>query len=169
MAIKTVLLAVNDEDDPRLERLTGVVLDVAKPLDATVIIAHVFPEDDEIFATSTTPIAGSSAPYVLSDDEYDDLLEEFPLEEYAVDEVVAKQETVQAVVDRIDDAGVDYEVCGAVGEPGDGLVALADELEVDRLVVSGRRRSPTDKVIFGSVAQSVLLESPCPVTFVRDD
>ncbi|GAA0681857.1 universal stress protein [Natronoarchaeum mannanilyticum] len=169
MAIETVLLAVNDEDDERIERMIDVVLDVAKPLDATVVIAHVIPEDHEELSTSSVPLAGSSAPYILSDDEYADLLDEYPLEEYDVDDVVAHQKTVQSAVDRLADTGVDYQIRGAVGEPGDGIVALADEVAADRVVVSGRHRSPTDKVIFGSVAQSVLLKSPAPVTFVRDN
>ncbi|GAB3419548.1 hypothetical protein GCM10027435_21040 [Haloparvum alkalitolerans] len=169
MTIETVLLAVNEEDDRRVERLADVALEVAEPLDATVVIAHVLPEEPEVVSTSTAPISGSPGPYVLSDDEYDDLLEEFPPEEYTVDEIVAEQGTVRAVADAVADAGVDHEVRGAVGDPSEGLVALADEFDADRIVVSGRSRSPTDKVIFGSVAQTVLLESPCPVTFVRND
>ncbi|MDF9747843.1 universal stress protein [Natrinema salsiterrestre] len=169
MAIETVLLAVNDEDDRRAERIIDVVLEVAKPVDATVVVAHVIPEDHEELSTSSVPLAGPSASYVLSDDEYADLLGEYPLDEYDVDDVVAKQETVQTVVDRLADADIDHEVRGAVGEPGDGIVALADDVDADRLVVSGRHRSPADKVIFGSVAQAVLIDSPVPVTFVRNN
>lgn len=169
MTVDTILLAVGTGDAGRVERTVDAVLDVAAPLDATVVVAHVLPEDDDGVPTNSPPLVGAHFPYVLSNDEYDDLLDDYPLDEYAVDDVVANQETVRAVVDRLADAGVDHEVRGAVGEPSEGVVALATDVDADRVVVSGRRRSPTGKVVFGSVVQSVLLDSPCPVTFVRDD
>jgi nucleotide-binding universal stress UspA family protein len=47
------------------------------------------------------------------------------------------------------------------------VVALAEELDADLVIVGGRTRSPAGKAVFGSTAQEILLESPCPVTFVR--
>jgi len=44
---------------------------------------------------------------------------------------------------------------------------LAAEVDADLVVVSGRKRTPTGKAVFGSTAQTVLLDAPCPVTFVR--
>lgn len=72
--------------------------------------------------------------------------------------------------DATDDADIGYEH-GRIAdedETGEG-VALAEEIDADLVVIGGRRRSPTGKAVFGSIAQEVLLNAPCPVTFVRGD
>ena len=45
---------------------------------------------------------------------------------------------------------------------GDELVALAGELDATLLVIGLRHRSPVGKFLLGSVAQTVLLDAPCP-------
>jgi len=46
------------------------------------------------------------------------------------------------------------------------IVEMSDDLEVDEVVLCGRKRSPAGKALFGSVTQSVALESAVPVTIV---
>ncbi|WP_440770285.1 universal stress protein [Natronorubrum sp. DTA28] len=65
-----------------------------------------------------------------------------------------------------DEYGIDYEYYEASGEPAPELIAVADELDVDMLCLSGRKRSPTGKVVFGSVTQSVILGTDRPVVTV---
>jgi len=169
MAIETVLLAVGDQDSDRLDRLASTALELAEPIDATVIVAHVFPEETDHMPETAIPIAGGHSPYVLSNAEYDDVLENTSFADAAsVDEATTHHELVRTIVDRFEGADVDHEVRGAVGDPGEALLTLADDVDADRVLVGGRSRSPTDKLVFGSVAQEVLLSSPCPVTFVRD-
>ena len=168
MPLERVLLPVREQDSDRIDQLTEAVLDVAVPADATVVVAHVIPNRSEWISSKVLSTPGSNFPQAFSESEYDDLLEHHSLEEEDVDDIVADQATVQAIAERLDEADVDYEIRGAVGEPGNALVTLAEELAADRVIVGGRHRSPTDKIIFGSVAQTLLLESPCPVTFVRD-
>lgn len=65
--------------------------------------------------------------------------------------------------------GVTVEVEGRVSDStGREIVAAADELDAARVVVGGRRRTPAGKVLFGSTAQRILLDAPCPVMFVPD-
>ena len=52
---------------------------------------------------------------------------------------------------------------GLVGDPTDRIVAYADEHDARYIVVASRKRSPAGKVLFGSVAQSVLLNAGRPV------
>ncbi|AEH39243.1 universal stress protein [Halopiger xanaduensis] len=168
MAIETVLVAVGDQDSDRIDRLTSTAVEIADPLEATVIVAHVFPDEPASLPEGVLPIAGQHRPYVLSDAEYDEAVNPSAADDDSVADATIRHEIVHEIVDRLEETGVDYETRGAVGEPGDALVTLADEVDADRVVVGGRQRSPTDKVVFGSVAQDVLLSSPCPVTFVRD-
>ena len=51
--------------------------------------------------------------------------------------------------------------------PGEDLVKYAKENKIDQIVVGIRRRSKVGKLVFGSTAQYVILESPCPVLTVK--
>lgn len=55
------------------------------------------------------------------------------------------------------------ESAGLVGDPADEVVRYADKRDARYVVVGPRRRSPTGKALFGSVAQSILLNADCPV------
>jgi len=52
-------------------------------------------------------------------------------------------------------------------EPGEDLVQFAEENEIDEIVLGVRRRSKVGKFLFGSTAQYVILEAPCPVLTVK--
>jgi nucleotide-binding universal stress UspA family protein len=52
-------------------------------------------------------------------------------------------------------------------EPGEDLVALAKEHHADEIIVGVRRRSKVGKLVFGSTAQYVILNAPCPVVTVK--
>jgi nucleotide-binding universal stress UspA family protein len=49
------------------------------------------------------------------------------------------------------------------------LVAVATETEAEVIVIGLRRRSPVGKLILGSNAQRILLDSPCPVLAVKTE
>ena len=53
----------------------------------------------------------------------------------------------------------------------DAILNQADEQDVDSLVLGGRKRSPAGKALFGSVTQSVILNTdrPVVVTGGQDD
>lgn len=50
------------------------------------------------------------------------------------------------------------------GDVAEQVLAVADEIGADNIVMGGRQRSPTGKVLFGSTTQSVMLSASCPVT-----
>jgi nucleotide-binding universal stress UspA family protein len=79
---------------------------------------------------------------------------------------VDRVETVAQVRDHLEELGYDVTLAEGRLPPADGILGLAEEFAVDQIVMGSRKRSPTGKVVFGSVAQQVLLESPVPVTVV---
>ncbi len=52
-------------------------------------------------------------------------------------------------------------------ETGEGLVMFARENEIDEIIIGIKKLSKVGKFIFGSTAQYVILEAPCPVLTVR--
>jgi nucleotide-binding universal stress UspA family protein len=62
-----------------------------------------------------------------------------------------------------EDLDVPHESAGLMGAPADRITTYAEENDARYIVVSGRKRSPTGKALFGSVTQSILLNARCPV------
>ncbi|WP_418282879.1 universal stress protein [Halorubrum sp. DTA98] len=149
MSIETILLALDTEDEARAERLAEETIDVAGPTGAAVVLVHVF-----------------------TDAEFDDVREKLdvdPRSEEATPDAVAKRHTTTRTISKaLSAADVDHTIRGAVGDHADEIVAIAADVDADRVIVGGRNRSPTGKAVFGSVAQEVILTAPCPVTFVRN-
>lgn len=78
-------------------------------------------------------------------------------------------DSINHVVDRFEAAGVEYSVHEVTGEPAEAILAMADERDSDAIVIGARRRSPIGKILFGSVAQALILDSDRPVTVAPVD
>lgn len=149
MAIETILLAVGPNDKDRIDELARTVVDIAGPTGATVTVAHVFTAD-----------------------QYEDVVDQLEFDsvnEADADEVADRHTTVREIGERLDAEGIEHSSRGAVGNHGDEIVTLAEDTGADLIIVGGRKRSPTGKAVFGSTAQEVMLNAPCPVTFVRGE
>jgi nucleotide-binding universal stress UspA family protein len=72
-----------------------------------------------------------------------------------------------SVRDRLETASFDAGVELIAGEPGSGLLELADDGGYDRIVLPGGRRSPLGKIQLGSTLEFVLLNAQTTVTLVR--
>lgn len=71
----------------------------------------------------------------------------------SVDQVAS----VRRARDILEEADVEVTLEESSGEPADAILRLADEQDAEMIVVAGRKRTPTGKVLFGSVTQSVIL------------
>lgn len=82
-----------------------------------------------------------------------------------------REEAAQVATEALEAAtiGVESEAVGRIGTPADEIVEYAAEQSARYIVVSPHRRSQAGKILFGSVAQSVLLNADCPVVSVRSD
>lgn len=148
MAIETIVLAVGQEDEDRAKRLAETAIEIAEPTGAHVVLSHVF-----------------------TDQEFDEVVDRLDFEANEnpdPSDVASRHVTTRTVAQSLDAVDIDYEIRGEVGERGEKVVDLAKAVDADRIIVGGRRRSPTGKAVFGSTAQEVMLSAPCPVTFVRD-
>ena len=78
-------------------------------------------------------------------------------------------EELEALATQLAAEGLDHEVRQLVRglEPAEDLIAVAEEVSADVIVIGLRRRSPVGKLILGSNAQRVLLDAPCPVLAVK--
>lgn len=63
----------------------------------------------------------------------------------------------------LEEDGIPVEYHETSGDPADTIIETADELDVDAICIAGRKRSPTGKVLFGSVSQEVILGTNRPV------
>ena len=82
----------------------------------------------------------------------------------------AQSDEVHDVQDRLTECGVEFELAQPVGtDPADELLKAMENDDAQLLVVGIRHRSPVGKLLFGSVAQKVLLECPKPVLAVKPD
>ncbi len=79
------------------------------------------------------------------------------------------REDLDDVRSMLDAQGLEHEVRQLVRglEPSEDLIAVAEEVAADLIVIGLRRRSPVGKLILGSNAQRILLDAPCPVLAVK--
>ncbi|MHB9287978.1 universal stress protein [Halobacteriales archaeon Cl-PHB] len=84
----------------------------------------------------------------------------------------ASANRVSAVRDAqeiLEDAGISTDLRETSGDPGDEILTTAEEVDADMIAVAGRKRSPTGKVLFGSITQTVILQADRPVLVVDAD
>ena len=81
----------------------------------------------------------------------------------------ATDEQLAAVTERVESAGVQYELLHTfVGmEPADHVVEVVEKARASLLVIGLRRRTSVGKFLLGSSASTILMQAPCPVLAVK--
>ncbi|SEH17809.1 Nucleotide-binding universal stress protein, UspA family [Natronorubrum sediminis] len=108
--------------------------------------------------------------YVLSRSDFVDM-EETNVSETgdAMDLDRVREIAASVAEDAITDANATAESVGLVGDASSEVTRYADDIGARYIVVGGRKRSPVGKAVFGSVTQSILLNSRQPVVAIRKD
>ncbi|MDF2966433.1 MAG: UspA domain protein [Nocardioidaceae bacterium] len=89
--------------------------------------------------------------------------------EFDRDDAERSERDLEQIRAQLTEAGVSHEIRQLVRgmDPADDLIQVAADVQADFIVIGLRRRSPVGKLILGSNAQRVLLDSPCPVLAVK--
>ncbi len=113
--------------------------------------------------------------HITDDDEYADQREQLA-EVTEVGSVYSRGQardgarTYAADVGRavLDDIDVEYEPMGALGDTVDVILETIDEEGIDHVFVTGPKRSPAGKALFGDDTQRIVLDADVPVTVVTE-
>lgn len=81
----------------------------------------------------------------------------------AIEDLQGLPQTVEQAAEEIEAAGMPVDVVETQGKPTDRIIEAAEELDVDAVLIAGRRRTPVGKAVFGSVTQGVILQGERPV------
>ncbi len=125
-----------------------VVLNFARELaqqnDATLCVLHVAPLP--LNATEFSPI---------------------PMDPYPVWEKTARAELEKLAAAHLGGCGVSYKIETRSGEAADGILAQAQEMEADLIVLATHGRKGVSHFLIGSVAERVIRRASRPVLVVR--
>jgi nucleotide-binding universal stress UspA family protein len=77
-------------------------------------------------------------------------------------------ESAEVAQGILEEAGITTSMRRELGDPSREIIGVADEIDADCIAISGRKRSPTKKALFGSVTQDILLSSGCHVYVTID-
>lgn len=134
-----VIVAAVDRSD-RARAVTREAEAIARAFDDRVHVVHVLTRSEFVSLGRTQAESGD-----------------------AIDMVEIRDAATGVAAEASQNLAVPSETIGLVGDPADRVVEYATQHDARYIVTAPRKRSPTGKVLFGSVAQSILLEATCPV------
>jgi len=144
-----ILVAIGGDTDER--PVIETANDLATTYNVPLMAMHVIPEED----------SGAHIEEMRS----------LPgMDNYSIDQQESSAERVaEQMVRNSIGAPAEAKFVGRVGSPAEEILSVASELDPRFVVIGGRKRSPTGKALFGSVTQSVLLQSERPVVTVLSE
>lgn len=142
------ILVCSDGSEAALKAARAAA-EIAKKFDSRVVLLNVFTPSP---STMTFVGAPDAVPYAQMAVGY-------------ADEV---QEAVELRTGRIfDEMKVAYEGRREMGHPVDRIVGVAEEEQVDLIVMGSRGLGGFQRILLGSVSDGVLHHAHCPVLIVR--
>lgn len=65
-------------------------------------------------------------------------------------------------------SGLAHQVYAGAKDPVESVIALAEDVKADLVVIGMQKRSATLKLIMGSYARDIIVDAPCPVVAVKE-
>jgi nucleotide-binding universal stress UspA family protein len=90
-----------------------------------------------------------------------------PMDPYPVWEKTARAELEKLAAAHLEGRGVSYKIETRSGEAADGILAHAQEMDADLIVLATHGRKGVSHFLIGSVAESVIRRASRPVLVVR--
>jgi len=141
--IQKILIATDGSDSAHEALEFG--LDLAAEQDAQAFVVHVAPRVDAMPCASFAVIT-PTIPHKLTEHDREPLID---------------------AVEIAEGKGVEVETELLTGNPADEIVAFADTIDADLIVVGSRGHGAVASALIGSVSRGVLHESRRPVLVVR--
>jgi nucleotide-binding universal stress UspA family protein len=141
--MKKILIATDGSDSGHEAVEFG--LELAEEQGAWAHVVHVAPLVD-VMPYSNFGFVAASLPHEFYDRDY---------------------EPLQKAVDLAEEKGMSVETKLLKGRPADEIVAYADSIDADLIVVGSRGHGAFTSALIGSVSRGVLRESRRPVLIVR--
>ena len=89
------------------------------------------------------------------------------LEEVRKSEREAAERLLETTAQTLAESGAEIKTCQRIGDPGHQILALADELDAECIVVGSRGLTGLERFLLGSVARNVARHSSRPVIIAR--
>ena len=145
MKVNTILLPTDFSADA--EKAHSTATELAKVFDAKIVVLHAYRVDNPMLS----PMAGG---YATPQDVYDERRSR-------------SLEQVEKLVSEISDEGIEATGIAILESAAAGIVAQAEKLPADLIVMGTRGLTGVKKVVLGSVAERVVRLAPCPVLTVK--
>lgn len=150
--IETILVEVADGDESVIDEFVEVTVALADHGTRVILLYVTDTERYDEYVLDSNPDTGK-----VTDPE-------------VATELAQRNEVSREIFRQLDERDVEAEIVGLVEDKTSAaVVSFAGEEPVDHLVIGGQGRSPTGKAVFGDRAQRILLNAPCPVTYIRHE
>lgn len=137
-----------DNFAPWARSVANTVIEMESSDDMSVRLLHVFDEGEHQSTIDNLGIDGDPS----------------------LDELAARKSAVSAAKELLNEADFTTDVEGVKSDtPGEAILSVVDERDVDRLYVYSRKRSPVGKAVFGSSNQYLLFNADVPVVVLPAD
>ena len=101
--------------------------------------------------------------HVIAKSEFNDIAMSMAKEKKEIDVESVRNAASNVAEEAAKSLDGSFVTVGLNGNPAEEVVNYAHEQEAQYIVVAGRKRSAAGKALFGSVAQSILMNAECPV------
>jgi nucleotide-binding universal stress UspA family protein len=130
---------------------------LSRALDLPVVLVHVAPPRRSALAPAPGALPSTIAAEPVP-----------PAEMGAASQT--EVDSARSLLERTAEAEIllEAELRPEVGDPSDRILAVADEVDAELIVVGSRRRGSLATMVLGSVSHAIVSEAACPVVIVPD-